>query len=111
METHRTQAPAPVTTFAPPEADIFLDLWKAEVRRAYAFRRALEKAERFVSGFEVDPLQDGVDDLLAEMRAALADDPRSQPSSKPSRLADLALFALFPLTAAALGGVIWMHLQ
>ncbi len=111
METHhRTQAPAPVTPLAPPEADVFLNLWKAEVRRAYAFRRALEKAERFVSGFEGDPLQDGVDELLTEMRAALADDPRSQPARKTGWLADLALFALIPLCLAATAGVIWSHL-
>jgi hypothetical protein len=32
----------------------------------------LKKAERFIAGFEGDPLQEGVDALLAETRAAIA---------------------------------------
>ena len=33
---------------------------------------ALEKAEHFIAGFEGDELQEGVDELLSEIRAALA---------------------------------------
>ena len=33
---------------------------------------AMERAERFVGGFEGDELQEGVDELLSMMRAALA---------------------------------------
>lgn len=32
---------------------------------------ALDKAENFISGFEGDELQDGIDDLLATIRAAI----------------------------------------
>lgn len=33
---------------------------------------ALDKAEDFISGFEGDELQEGIDELLAEIRAAIA---------------------------------------
>jgi hypothetical protein len=33
---------------------------------------ALTKAERFIAGFEGDELQEGIDALIAEIRAALA---------------------------------------
>lgn len=95
---------------APPEFDIFERYWKAEVRRSYAFRRALEKAERFISGFEGDELQDGVDDLLAEIRdTLLTGEPASEP--RQSLLRDLALLALIPATLALMAGLIWTHLQ
>ena len=96
------------------KADIFADLWVDEVIRNAALQRALTGAERFIAGFEDDPTQDGVDALLAEMRAALADDAPAQPNPparKPGCLADLALFALIPLCLAATAGVIWSHLQ
>lgn len=92
-------------------AEQLAELWIAEVAINHRLRKALTKAEAFVADFEDDHGPAGVTALLTEMRAALADDPRSQPSSKPSRVEDLALFALFPLTVAAIGGVIWMHLQ
>ncbi|MCW5712360.1 hypothetical protein WMC41_31110 (plasmid) [Shinella yambaruensis] len=34
---------------------------------------ALQRAERFMSGFEDDPLQEGIDDDLGEIRSAIAD--------------------------------------
>ncbi|MDP1875670.1 hypothetical protein [Phenylobacterium sp.] len=106
----RTAAAASVKPLTPPESDVFLELWKAEVRRAYAFRRALAKAETFIAGFEGDPAQDGVDDLLAEIREALL---TGQPPRKPpsTALVDLALGALIPLTAFAVGALLWMHMQ
>ena len=34
---------------------------------------ALQRAERFMSGFEDDPLQEGIDDDLGAIRSAIAD--------------------------------------
>lgn len=39
---------------------------------APAMLAALRKAESFISGFEGDPLQEGVDDLISGIRAAVA---------------------------------------
>lgn len=92
-------------------ADQLAELWMGEIAVNHRLRKALTKAEAFVADFEEDHGPAGVTALLTEMRAALADDAPGDQDRKPSWLADLALFALFPLTVAALGGVIWMHLQ
>ncbi|MDP1873610.1 hypothetical protein [Phenylobacterium sp.] len=106
----RTAAAASVKPLTPPESDVFLDMWKAEVRRAYAFRRALEKAEAFIAGFEGDPAQADVDELLAEIREILLTGAPPKPA-KSNALVDLALGALIPLTAFAVGALLWMHMQ
>lgn len=93
-----------------PAADQLADLWMGEIAVNHRLRKALTKAEAFVADFEDDHGPADVTALLTEMRAALADDAPADQDRKPSRLADLALFALLPLTVAAIGGVIWMHL-
>lgn len=46
-------------------------------------RSALEQAESFISGFEDDDIQEGVTELLAALRAAVAalEQPQAEPST------------------------------
>lgn len=49
---------------------VYPDDLRAAYAGAVAARKALEKAERFIVGFEGDELQEGIGELLAELRAA-----------------------------------------
>tara|TARA_R110002124_G_scaffold128157_9_gene288597 strand:+ start:7580 stop:7918 length:339 start_codon:yes stop_codon:yes gene_type:complete len=51
------------------------------------FQEAIElltKAEIFIAGFENDESQEGVDELLAEIRSLLSQDPRESSSLPPA---------------------------
>lgn len=49
-------------------------------RHAHSARlRALEKAYTFIAGFEGDAMQDGIDELLTSIRAAMGRDPAALP--------------------------------
>ncbi|WP_454858745.1 hypothetical protein [Rhizobium binxianense] len=58
-ETHRSVGGARRSSDGPPMA-----------KHAPALQQALDQAERFIAGFEGDELQEGVDQLLAAIRAA-----------------------------------------
>jgi transketolase C-terminal domain/subunit len=57
-----------------PQADVAFERRLANgclLRTAPDLLRLLKQAERFVSGFEGDDLQEGIDDLLTQMRRAI----------------------------------------
>jgi hypothetical protein len=59
----------------PPRLSASVTLWPSRRRLIVAapeMLAALELAERFMAGFEDDELQDGINDRLATLRAAIA---------------------------------------
>lgn len=114
--------PAP-DTWPPPPAHqapaTYADRYLEQLDRSFSLWRALIKAERFIAGFEDDPDQVGVPELLAQIRAAVEDaaappSPFSQPPRKrrrpfngPALLA--ALVFLAPFMAGAAGFLLWIH--
>lgn len=63
---YNVEAPDGVVTVVDLEAD-----GPSIARASPAFLQTLDRAERFISGFEGDDRQEGVGELLADIRAAL----------------------------------------
>lgn len=119
---HYAPDPALDTWPAPPsrrDPATYADLYLQQLDQSLDLYRALIKAERFIAGFEDDPDQDGVPELLAEIRAAVdvavsgraALDRRSRRSRRafngPALLS--ALFAPLPFMAGVAGALLWIH--